>query len=729
MTTTSMHDPLVGHALEGRYEITRRIARGGMATVYEATDLRLTRTVAVKVMHVGLGDDDDFARKFDREARAAARLCHPNVVSVFDQGVDNGRPFIVMEYVQGRTLRSLMRKEKVNPSAGGMEPVRALTIMEAVLCALAAAHEGGLIHRDIKPENVLISDQHQIKVADFGLAKAVTAQTATATAGVLLGTVSYLPPELVTNGKATLRSDVYSAGIVLYELLTGCKPYTGDSPIQVAYAHAHNRVPAPSESADGIPDYLDALVRHATARDPKDRPADARVMLHELRAVRARLRAGATADTELTEIISTGSSEDVIDQVGDDLEPGIRMRRSVLPDDYNPRTSLSPSRHTPATPASPSTPTATSPSTPPRWLAGPASSAQWSAVVPPPASVPRSADTPQDVFATVLDEGPYETGNDEHSDGVELQRDRRRRERRREQSRRRRRGVVILLLVLILAGGAALSSWWYLSTRPIAVPALANLDEDQARTRLVDLRLAAVLGEDEYSETVPKGKVIRTDPEAGADLPPGSEVALILSKGPERYAVPKAVGEKLTDVKAALAAAHLEVGKVSEVWDEKVPKGVVIKASIDEGEQVRPGTEVDLTVSKGREPIKFADWTGKSAAEAKKALEKAGFKVKIVTENHDSVPKGMVISQDPGKGTGHRGDTITLVESKGPVMVTVPNVRNMKVADAEALLKKAGFIVKKVQSVPLAPLGIAHRTDPDGGSKARKGATITLYYV
>ncbi|HIT76246.1 MAG TPA: Stk1 family PASTA domain-containing Ser/Thr kinase [Candidatus Avipropionibacterium avicola] len=704
-----MHDPLVGHALEGRYEITRRIARGGMATVYVATDLRLTRTVAVKVMHVGLGDDEDFARKFDREARASARLCHPNVVSVFDQGIDDGRPFIVMEYVEGRTLRSLMRHERVNPTDGGMDPVRALTIMEAVLCALAAAHESGLVHRDVKPENVLISDHHQIKVADFGLAKAVSAQTATATAGILLGTVSYLPPELVTSGKATLRSDVYSAGIVLYELLTGRKPYTGDTPIQVAYAHVHNTVPAPSEVNPDIPDYLDALVRHATAREPKARPADARVMLHELRAVRARLRSGATADSELTEIIETGASDDIPDE---DSETGIRMRRSFLPDDYNPRTSLSPSRHTPTSPTSPTR-------------------SRWTAVAPPP----RSARTPQDAFATIIDDGtdehdPYvDDTEDEASDGV-LERRRDRRElRRREQARRRRRGVLALLLVLVLAGGAAISGWWVVTNRPIAVPRVANLDQDQASTALADARLEVTLGDREFSETVPKGKVIRTDPEAGAELPPGSPVTLVVSRGPERYEVPPLVGEKLTDVKAALTANKLKLGKVTEVWDEKVAKGVVIKASGKPGDKVRRGTTIDLTVSKGREPIEIADWTGKSAAEAKQALEKLGFTVKITQENHDSVESGKVIRQDPGKGTGHRGDTVTLVESKGPVMVTVPNIRNMKVDEAEALLKKAGFVVKKSQVVPLAPLGIAHRTDPEGGTKARKGATITLYYV
>ena len=278
---TRSTDELVGRLLDGRYQILQRLARGGMATVYQAVDNRLTRTVAVKVMHVGLGDDAEFARKFDREARAAARLSHPNVVSVFDQGQDVldghvSRPYIVMEFVDGQTLRDVINRESP------MTPLRALEVMEPVLSALATAHDAGLVHRDVKPENVLISERGQIKVADFGLAKAISAQTSTATQGMLIGTVSYLPPELVVSGKADARSDVYSAGVVLFELLTGQKPHTGETPIQVAYAHVHRDVPPPSTfpTAGDIPPYLDALIARATARDADVRPHDARVLPH-----------------------------------------------------------------------------------------------------------------------------------------------------------------------------------------------------------------------------------------------------------------------------------------------------------------------------------------------------------------------------------------------------------------------------------------------------------------
>src|SRR4051812_18902205 len=286
---------MIGRVLDRRYRVGPRIARGGMATVYEATDLRLDRVCALKIMHPGLGDDDEFASRFVREARSAARLSHQNVVGVFDQGDDDGTLFLAMEYIPGHTLRDLIRKE------APMSPAKALAVIDPVLSALAAAHQAGMIHRDVKPENVLLADDGRVKVADFGLARAISAETQhTATGGVLIGTVSYLSPELVVDGKADARSDVYAAGVVLYEMLTGRKPHDGESPIQVAYKHVHEDVPPPSHEIRGIPAYVDALVALATARDRELRPADARVLLHQVRRVRAALDEGLADDPELT---------------------------------------------------------------------------------------------------------------------------------------------------------------------------------------------------------------------------------------------------------------------------------------------------------------------------------------------------------------------------------------------------------------------------------------------
>ncbi|WP_316670671.1 protein kinase, partial [uncultured Propionibacterium sp.] len=293
----------MGHVLDDRYEILQKLARGGMATVYRAQDLRLGRIVAVKVMHDDLDEsqDTDFARKFDREARAAAALTDSHVVGVFDQGIDQGRPYIVMEFVEGCTLRNLITRE------APFDPERALSLIEPVAAALAAAHDSGLVHRDVKPENVLIGGKGQIKVADFGLARAASAKTITVAKGNVIGTVSYLPPEIVAQTHADARSDIYSTGIVLYELLTGEKPYTGEN-LQIAYAHVNRSVPAPSQTLrrNGhapVPDYVDALVVACTRRDPDRRPADGHDLLTRVRRARAAVAEGVTHDESLAMIM------------------------------------------------------------------------------------------------------------------------------------------------------------------------------------------------------------------------------------------------------------------------------------------------------------------------------------------------------------------------------------------------------------------------------------------
>ncbi|MEU8269225.1 protein kinase, partial [Sphaerisporangium sp. NPDC049002] len=269
---TTVADPLVGRLLDGRYRVESRIARGGMAAVYLALDIRLDRTVALKVMHRSLAEDPDFVRRFIGEAKSVASLSHPNVVHVFDQGTDGDHVYLSMEYVPGRTLRDVLRERKRLPAR------EALEIMIPVLAALGAAHQAGMVHRDVKPENVLLTDDGRVKVVDFGLARAIEAGNQTRT-GVMIGTIAYMSPEQVTAGVADARSDVYAAGVMLFELLTGRQPYQGDNPMSVAYRHVHDRVPAPSSLAGDVPPLLDTLVLSATDRDQNRRPADATALL------------------------------------------------------------------------------------------------------------------------------------------------------------------------------------------------------------------------------------------------------------------------------------------------------------------------------------------------------------------------------------------------------------------------------------------------------------------
>ncbi|HYY12644.1 MAG TPA: protein kinase [Kineosporiaceae bacterium] len=278
-------DPLIGRLVDDRYAVVSRIARGGMATVYLALDRRLDREVALKVMHAHLAADPQFTARFIREARAAARLSHPGIVAVFDQGEDAGLLYLAMEYLAGRTLREVLDE------LGVLTPGEALDVLEPVLEALAAAHAAGIVHRDVKPENVILTDDGRVKVADFGLARAASAVTATS--GVLMGTAAYLAPELVLRGVADARGDVYAVGVVLFELLTGVLPFAGDVPVQVAYRHVHEEVPPPSSVVRALPPALDVVVSAAAARDPGRRPADAGALLALVRSARTRVPASA----------------------------------------------------------------------------------------------------------------------------------------------------------------------------------------------------------------------------------------------------------------------------------------------------------------------------------------------------------------------------------------------------------------------------------------------------
>src|ERR1700728_2415572 len=290
MDDTLAHS-LAGRLLDGRYAVAARIAHGGMATVYLAMDTRLDREVALKVMHADLARDEEFVRRFIGEAKSVARLSHQNVVAVFDQGSDGPFLYLAMEYVPGRTLKEVLRER------GRFTPAAALDIMTGVLDGLAAAHASGIVHRDVKPENVLLTVDGRIKVADFGLARAQAAAAHTRS-GLIIGTVAYLAPELVTGGVPVgPRSDVYSAGVLLYELLTGRQPYTGETPISVAYQHANSDVPRPSALLPEIPASVDRLVLSATERDPAARPADAAAFLNAIRQVRPELSPPAPMQT------------------------------------------------------------------------------------------------------------------------------------------------------------------------------------------------------------------------------------------------------------------------------------------------------------------------------------------------------------------------------------------------------------------------------------------------
>jgi eukaryotic-like serine/threonine-protein kinase len=651
--SAALADPVSGQVLDGRYRIGRRIARGGMASVYEALDTRLDRSCAVKIMHPGLGDDEAFAARFVREAQSAARLSHPHVVNVFDQGedptVDGGTLYLVMELISGHTLRDVIRDEAPLP------PVRALALMEPVVSALAAAHRAGLIHRDIKPENVLIADDGRVKVADFGLAKAVSADTQhTATGGVIIGTVSYLAPELVVDGTSDARADVYAAGVVLYELLTGSKPHEGESPIAVAYKHVHEDVPPPSRAAPGIPAYLDALVARATARDRAQRPADAGILLHQLHRVSQALASGAWDDHELTtDLALPAHHEPVTDDTSDlDLRP-------VTPAEFiSPQPLRAPERVRPAAPPS-----------------------------DPPSGRPRT--------------------------------------------RRRRRGPALLGLALVIALLAGAGAYWFGWARYTATPGVLGLTQQAATHKLEAVGLHVTVGTPTFSDSVPKGHVVGTDPDPGARVTDHGTVTLTLSRGKELYAVPQVRTLTVNQAQDALLRAHLTYGRSIQQYDEKIPRGQVIGSTPVAGKRESPQTVVDLVVSRGPKPIHVRDWTGLDAARAERVLKAQHLDVVLDDPQYsDHVPEGRVLSQDPPTGVLYRGDPVHLVVSKGPELVQIPgDLRAMGVAAATQLLQGLGFHVEVVHADLYLGLGYVASSSPSPGDSAPKGSTVILKIV
>lgn len=692
-------DAMIGQLVHGRYRITGFIARGGMASVFTAQDTRLDREVAVKIMHQGLGDPEQFTERFQREAKSAARLNHRNVVAVFDQGSDGPITYLVMELVPGRTLRDVMRHESPMPT------LRALDLVEQVLIALVAAHDAGIVHRDIKPENVLITPDGNVKVADFGLARAVSSAT-TATGKTLIGTVSYLAPEVVVNAGTDARSDVYSVGAMLYEMLTGLKPHHAETPIQVAYKHVHEDIGPPSTERPGLPDYVDALVARATSRDRDRRSADARVLLQQLRQVQRALRDGVEDDPELASDLRpspvvgdsggagaevdtapvAGGSGSAAEGADTELVAGAGAGAGT--------STMILSGATPMTPApNPAQDTAENPaqSTAPLSAGAPGSPAPPRRPAPGPA--PRTA-------------APHPPGNDRQTS---------------------RRGRVLLVLALLLTLLAGLGGWYFGIGRYDPAPSLVNMTEQQAQATAEEAGYTFAVDSRDFSETVPLGSVISTSPGPGDRILPGDRIEAVVSKGPERYVVPDLRGQTPEAAEAILEDTKLKLGDSREEFDQEVPEGQIIGVEgVAVGDQVKRDTAIDVVVSKGREPLGVDDYTGQSKDAAVAGLQGTGFTVNVQEQFSDTVAPGIVISQNPSSGTALRGDAIAIVVSKGPELFPVPNVVGMKRDEAISTLEAAGFVPDAASFGNNRNYTVIGQT-PTGGSQQKKGTTVSFF--
>ncbi|MGP7961106.1 Stk1 family PASTA domain-containing Ser/Thr kinase [Sanguibacter sp. A247] len=688
----TLTDPLAGRLIDGRYLVVSRIARGGMATVYRAVDRRLDREVALKIMHAHLADGAegaDFVSRFRREARAAARLAHPGLVAVFDQGVDGDTSYLTMELVDGTTLRRRLR-DQATLSVGD-----ALEIAEAVLDALTAAHRTGLVHRDIKPENVLISEEGRVKVADFGLARAVTEVTSTAT-GTVFGTVAYLAPEIILTGACDARTDVYAVGILLHEMITGAQPHSGATPIQVAYQHVNVDVPDVSDVATGIPTEIDELVAAFAARDAQNRPSDASAALELLRRTRAGLTPEDLALRHERPVVAEPTTDESSDEVVPALPP-------VPPPPGSDHTFVSAA--SPASPGSPATPGS--------------------------AASPDDEDD-DDLRTEAISVGgsgttialPIGTGAVAPVDTAGPAR-----------RARRRRSLLIATLVTVLvaalAGGATL---WWASWGPGAyttVPTgLLGAEADAAAAALTTLGLHADTSQTAHADDVPAGSVISVDPKEGAEIHREGTVRLVVSLGILMRTVPDSlVGATADKAHALLAEAQLEAAPDVLVHDDSTPRGVVMSVDQTEGASVAHSTVVTLTVSDGPAPVTVPQVVESTSKNASATLKSVGLEVEVKKEFSETVPKGAVISQSPeASSAAHRTDTVTIVVSKGPPLVEVPNVVGLTATDAEAALRAAGFVPDIKQQWG----GLFDRVrfqSEKAGEKIPKGSTISITIV
>ncbi|KIH98805.1 serine/threonine protein kinase [Streptomonospora alba] len=618
MTTA---DPLVGTTLDQRYHVEARVASGGMATVYVARDLRLDRRLACKVMHASLAEDPSFVRRFINEAHSVAKLSHPNVVQVYDQGADLGHVYLAMEYVPGKTLRDMLNER------GRLAPADALGVISPVLAALGAAHQAGLVHRDVKPENVLLTEDGRVKVADFGLARAVeSSQQGNTRTGAVMGTAAYLAPEQIEQGAADARTDVYAAGIMLYELLTGSQPHTGDTPIAIAYQHVNEDVPRPSRTVAGVPPQVDTLVTRATERDPSYRLGDAGQYLAAVLNAKAALPAGAdaaagTGDRATNALpASSGDNSTLVVETGGlgDSEPPDppRGRRRGLDRRSYPMILVA------------------------GVLAVALLGFGWWFLLGRYEPVPDVVGMQEQGARAVLGSVPVQ---------IEVSEER-------VYSEEEPGAIAEVEPAVgerVLPGDTVTVS---LSKGPLHVdmPDLVGQQAGDARSALEDDGFADVVEEETSSQDQPAGTVISTDPEPGAEADREAPVTLTVSAG---FDVPDVEGMQQDQAQSKLQEAGLQVS-VAEEASEDVPEGEVVSQDPAAGETVSSGETVTITVSSGPDEIEIPDVSGWKVDDAKKRLEELGFKVKVTR-----VLGGDNVTRYSPQGSAEEGTEIELIAS------------------------------------------------------------------
>jgi beta-lactam-binding protein with PASTA domain/tRNA A-37 threonylcarbamoyl transferase component Bud32 len=610
-----------------RYEIVRHIARGGMAEVYLAHDQLLDRPVALKVLFPEFARDPAFVQRFRREAQSAANLNHPNIVSVFDWGEEDSTYFIVMEYVEGRSLKEAIQAE------GPLYPNVAADLASDVAGALGFAHRNGVIHRDVKPGNILITPQGQVKVADFGIARAGTSEGLTQT-GSVMGTAAYFSPEQAQGLPVDARSDVYSLGVLLYEMVCGVPPFQGDTPIAVAYKHVREEPPRPTVVNPDVPAHLERIILVALAKSPEDRYPSA----DDFRADLARFRRG---------------------------QPPAAVP-AVVGDDTGPSPTMAVTRATPAVQRTAiGAPVPAGPPPPPQKRRG--AGAFVLALVLLLAVLAGLGYLLADQLGGGGGGGRVEVANVVgkqlevatgilENDGLKVEPEFMENdlvpenevyEQSPEAGVRVDRDSTVRLTVSQGTGKAP-------------VPDVTGESLDDAQERLAEAGFDSRVSQ-EASDTVDQGKVTRTNPTAGSMQPKGSTVTIFVSTGKGMVAVPDVSGLDAIDASNQLGAKGLNARTVNEASDT-VDQGKVIRTDPPAGTQVAKGSTVQMVVSSGRQSVRVPNVVGMTQAEATSTLQEAGFKVAVQeSTTFDSSRNGRVVAQNPSGGaSAPRGSTVTI---------------------------------------------------------------------
>ena len=705
-----------GQVIEGRYRVVSRIADGGMATVYQAVDERLGRTVAIKIMHTQLAQGphrDQFVERFHREARSAAAIANPHIVQVYDTGEFDGLDYLVMEYVHGVNLRYEMNQQ------GTFSVRETLRIIGETLDGLASAHRAGVVHRDIKPENILRNDRGHVQITDFGLAKTVSQATLSST-GILLGTAAYLAPEMIERNQATPQGDLYSVGIMAWEMLAGKVPFTSNNPVTLVFKHVHEDVPSIVTVCEGINANVAAFIAHLTARAVEARPADASAALAELQ--------------RLQSILAVSDWQYQLPAANVNISPNTTQAEDAAApmNEGNPA---------PPTPPAPPTqqfddrtrkldrvkPNMTTVMPVQQQNVDPEATTRFSLPLDGDVNTADGSTRPQ---SPAMQNGDYgNAGKDESS------------------KRHRPPLIVAGVAAFLLTCGAGGWAWWCYQgpgsywTMPqpdgmscsdsVACPITGVKWSDyESLLKVSDIEYEV---SEKYSDSITEGDIISTDPANVGDRGStrrGQKVKVVVSKGVRQATVPADILDATSasgkDPINALKKAGFDNVEQTTASDDtysmEVPQGALLSLSVDPGATLPHNTTITVTVSQGPKPVTMPNIVGKTKDEAQQTMDDLKLTANWTESFDDKIPQGQEISTSVSSGnTLHWGDSVDVVVSKGPETITLPNYVGQKASDAKAALEKLGFTVKVSSQLTL---NASHYTkaaslEPAGGTEVR----------